>query len=72
MAQTQTCAEDVAADREGVGAIKESDDSMEIVTDGRGAEKYCREDIGGEFSGVDGGGGDNVEEERLTLLTYCI
>ena len=57
MALTQTCVEDVAdADREGVGAIGYSHDSMELVTDGRGTEKYCREDIGGEFSGVDGGG----------------
>ena len=57
--QTQTCPADVdisIQDEEGVRLKEMCGDNTEItVTGGEGLERCDREDIGGEFVGVDGG-----------------
>ena len=66
MAQTQTCHEDVdipSQEKEGVGMREVDDDSIAIVTGGKGAERCHREDTEGKLAGVDGGGGDDGGEE---------
>ena len=54
-------------DEEGVRKIEMCGNKTEIiVTGGEGLERCDREDIGGEFVGVDGGRGEEDGEEGLT------